>query len=138
MLDEFRERDQRSITKTLGGKPFLGTLLTVDQGIETHDPRAESLDDLTAGAQRGSCRDQIIEQASLFRIPVSPVGNGHTVTEMDHLVERAVFVDHPAGFKQPRRPYRLGHFPDPPVPETVVLMSCRSSVLISVSSVFGG
>ena len=49
VLDEFRERDQRSIAETLGGKPLLGALLTVDQGIETHDPRAEPLNDLTAG-----------------------------------------------------------------------------------------
>jgi len=49
--DEFRECDQRSIAETVGGKPLLGALLTVDHGIETHDPRAEPLNDLTAGAQ---------------------------------------------------------------------------------------
>ena len=49
VLDEFRERDQRSIAEPVGGKPLLGALLTVDQGIETHDPRAELLHDLTAG-----------------------------------------------------------------------------------------
>jgi crotonobetainyl-CoA:carnitine CoA-transferase CaiB-like acyl-CoA transferase len=59
--------------------------------------------------------DEIVELASLFRIPVSPVGNGRTVTEMDHFVERGVYVPHPGGFRQPRRPYRLGSFADPEV-----------------------
>jgi crotonobetainyl-CoA:carnitine CoA-transferase CaiB-like acyl-CoA transferase len=49
-----------------------------------------------------------VELASAFRIPVSPVGDGRTVTEMDHLVERGVYVRSPEGFLQPRRPYRLG------------------------------
>ncbi|MCU1483301.1 MAG: CoA transferase [Actinomycetia bacterium] len=59
--------------------------------------------------------DEIVELASLFRIPVSPVGNGHTVLEMDHFVERGVYGPHPGGFLQPRRPYRLGAYPDPEV-----------------------
>ncbi|MCU1375401.1 MAG: L-carnitine dehydratase/bile acid-inducible protein, partial [Actinomycetia bacterium] len=59
--------------------------------------------------------DEIVELASLFRIPVSPVGNGRTVTEMDHFVERGVYVPHPGGFLQPRRPYRLGQIADPEV-----------------------
>lgn len=56
---------------------------------------------------------EIVELASMFRIPVSPVGDGRTVTEMDQFVERKVYVPHPGGFLQPRRPYRLGSFPDP-------------------------
>jgi crotonobetainyl-CoA:carnitine CoA-transferase CaiB-like acyl-CoA transferase len=59
--------------------------------------------------------DEIVELASLFRIPVSPVGNGRTVLEMDHFVERGVYGPHPGGFLQPRRPYRLGTYPDPAV-----------------------
>jgi crotonobetainyl-CoA:carnitine CoA-transferase CaiB-like acyl-CoA transferase len=58
---------------------------------------------------------EIVELASMFRIPVSPVGDGRTVTEMDQFVERHVYVEHPGGFLQPRRPYRLGSFPDPAV-----------------------
>jgi crotonobetainyl-CoA:carnitine CoA-transferase CaiB-like acyl-CoA transferase len=30
------------------------------------------------------------------------------VLSMDHFVERAVFLDHPAGFRQPRSPFRMG------------------------------
>jgi crotonobetainyl-CoA:carnitine CoA-transferase CaiB-like acyl-CoA transferase len=51
--------------------------------------------------------DEIVELASAMRVPVSPVGDGRTVLEMDQFVERGVFVDNPAGFKQPRVPYRL-------------------------------
>jgi crotonobetainyl-CoA:carnitine CoA-transferase CaiB-like acyl-CoA transferase len=57
--------------------------------------------------------DEIIEIASLLRIPCVPIGNGKTVLEMDHLRERGVFVDNPAGFKQPRVPYRMSHEPRP-------------------------
>ncbi len=51
--------------------------------------------------------DEIVETASLLRIPVAPVGNGRTLPEMDHLVERGVFIENPAGFIQPRTPYLL-------------------------------
>ena len=51
--------------------------------------------------------DEIVELASAMRIPVSPIGDGRTVLEMDQFVEREVFVDNPAGFKQPRVPYLL-------------------------------
>jgi hypothetical protein len=61
-LDEFRERDQRSIAEPAGGTPLLGALLPVDQGVETHDLRAEPLHDLPAGQQGGPGRGQVIEQ----------------------------------------------------------------------------
>jgi crotonobetainyl-CoA:carnitine CoA-transferase CaiB-like acyl-CoA transferase len=52
--------------------------------------------------------DEIVEMASLMRIPVAPVGNGPTLLQMDHLIERGVFLKNPAGFTQPRVPYRIG------------------------------
>ncbi len=55
--------------------------------------------------------DEIVELASLMRIPVAPVGNGHTLPKMDHLVKRGVFQDNPGGFAQPRIPYRLEKTP---------------------------
>lgn len=54
---------------------------------------------------------EIVELASAMRIPVSPVGNGATVLEVDHFIERGVFVDSPHGFKQPRVPYTLSEIP---------------------------
>lgn len=50
----------------------------------------------------------IIERLSMARIPVNPLGNGQTLPEMDHLRARRVFAANPAGFLQPRPPYRLG------------------------------
>ncbi|MBW2362314.1 MAG: CoA transferase [Deltaproteobacteria bacterium] len=55
--------------------------------------------------------DEIIEISSLLRIPCVPIGNGRTVLEMEHLRERGVYIDNPAGFKQPRAPYQMDHEP---------------------------
>jgi crotonobetainyl-CoA:carnitine CoA-transferase CaiB-like acyl-CoA transferase len=50
----------------------------------------------------------IVEHASLLRIPVAPIGTPETVAGIDQFVERGVFVDHPGGdFRQPRVPYRV-------------------------------
>lgn len=54
--------------------------------------------------------DEIIELATLFRIPVAPVGNGATVGTFDHFLEGGYFVEHPgAAFLQPTPPYRFHH-----------------------------
>jgi crotonobetainyl-CoA:carnitine CoA-transferase CaiB-like acyl-CoA transferase len=51
---------------------------------------------------------EIIELASLLRIPVAMIGNGASVTGFDHFVERGTFVTHPTGgFVQPRVPYAI-------------------------------
>lgn len=50
---------------------------------------------------------EIVELATLMRIPVAPIGNGQTVLEMDHLIERGVFIENPGGFTQPRTPYQI-------------------------------
>jgi crotonobetainyl-CoA:carnitine CoA-transferase CaiB-like acyl-CoA transferase len=51
--------------------------------------------------------EEIVETASLFRIPMAPLGNGASIPDMDHFVERGVFRRNPAGFRQPRPPWRL-------------------------------
>jgi crotonobetainyl-CoA:carnitine CoA-transferase CaiB-like acyl-CoA transferase len=50
---------------------------------------------------------EIVETASLFRIPMAPLGDGASIPDMDHFVERGVFRRNPAGFRQPRPPWRL-------------------------------
>ena len=50
---------------------------------------------------------EVIELASALRIPVAPIGSPVTVTQIDHFLERGVFVANPAGFTQPRPPYRI-------------------------------
>jgi crotonobetainyl-CoA:carnitine CoA-transferase CaiB-like acyl-CoA transferase len=58
--------------------------------------------------------DEIIELATLMRIPVAPIGTGETVTRFEHFRERETFVSHPGGdFVQPRVPYRIGDQPRP-------------------------
>lgn len=55
--------------------------------------------------------DEIVETASLMRIPVAPIGSGETVAGIDHFVAEEWFVGHPDGFVQPRRPYRFDREP---------------------------
>jgi len=51
---------------------------------------------------------EIVEKASLFRIPVAPVNHGQSVLEHEQFVVRQVFEKNPAGnFLQPRPPYRI-------------------------------
>jgi crotonobetainyl-CoA:carnitine CoA-transferase CaiB-like acyl-CoA transferase len=59
--------------------------------------------------------DEIIEQMSLARIPANPLGDGRTLLEMDHFRERETFIANPAGFEQPRPPYRLGSVSRKPI-----------------------
>ena len=59
---------------------------------------------------------EVLEQASLLRIPVSPICNGETVLAHEQLVARGVFVPDAEGrFVQPRRPYRVDDL-EPPAP----------------------
>ncbi|MCX5739923.1 MAG: CoA transferase, partial [Proteobacteria bacterium] len=59
---------------------------------------------------------EVLELASLLRIPVSPICNGETVLAHEQLVARGVFVsDADDRFVQPRRPYRFDD-QDPPAP----------------------
>lgn len=51
--------------------------------------------------------DEIVELGQLFRLPLAPLGNGATIPAMDHLRERGVYVDNPAGFRQPRPPWLM-------------------------------
>jgi crotonobetainyl-CoA:carnitine CoA-transferase CaiB-like acyl-CoA transferase len=51
---------------------------------------------------------EIVERAALLRIPVSPICNGETVLQQDHLRERAIYGEDPSGgFLRPCPPYKL-------------------------------
>jgi len=56
---------------------------------------------------RGRTVAEIVELGQLFRLPIAPLGNGSTIPQMDHLRERGVYLDNPAGFRQPRAPWRM-------------------------------
>ena len=51
---------------------------------------------------------EIVELATLLRIPVAEVGNGATLPQYAPLVDGGWFAENPAGFVQPSVPYRLG------------------------------
>ena len=51
--------------------------------------------------------EEIVELGQLFRLPLAPLGNGSTIPDMDHLQARGVYVDNPAGFRQPRAPWLM-------------------------------
>lgn len=57
---------------------------------------------------------EIVELAALFRIPMTAIGNGQTLSSMDHFIERESFLDHPSGFRSPRAPWRMSS--TPPLP----------------------
>lgn len=72
--------------------------------------RAEHMDEVLPVLHKWSKQRttaQCLEEMAAVRVPVVPVGNGQTITEMDHIVERGVFQNNPAGFKQPRPAYRF-------------------------------
>jgi len=62
--------------------------------------------------------EEIIEGASLLRIPVAPICNGETVQQHEQLAARGVFVPDATGsFVQPRPAYRIDdQDPAPPKP----------------------
>ena len=50
----------------------------------------------------------IVDLATLFRIPVAPVGNGETIPQYEQVIERGWMVEHPSGdFQQPEVFYTL-------------------------------
>lgn len=52
---------------------------------------------------------EVLDQASAFRIPNAPIVNGANAPTVDHLVERGTFVTNPRdGATNPGPPYRLG------------------------------
>jgi crotonobetainyl-CoA:carnitine CoA-transferase CaiB-like acyl-CoA transferase len=58
---------------------------------------------------------EIVELASLFRIPVAPVNNGKSVLDHPHFKARGIWADAPDGtFQYPLPPYRIdGERPQP-------------------------
>ncbi|MFI0356968.1 CaiB/BaiF CoA transferase family protein [Actinomadura sp. 9N407] len=105
---------------TITGQQFQDLLVLMD--------RADLLDDAELTTPRGRMMrreefgravrewttahttDEILELAAAMRIPAAPIGSPETVTAIDHFAERGVFVENPAGFVQPRVPYRIGDF----------------------------
>jgi crotonobetainyl-CoA:carnitine CoA-transferase CaiB-like acyl-CoA transferase len=71
---------------------------------------------------------EIHELGGLFRVPVAFVGTGRSVLEMDHLVERHVFVANPGSFRQPRPPFLMSRSPTAPIGRAPRFGECSISV----------
>ena len=54
---------------------------------------------------------EIMKLAAELRVPCTQVCDGESIFSNEHLAARGVFVDNPAGFKQPRPPYLIDGAP---------------------------
>ena len=81
--------------------------------------RFEEWNEIARAWTRRHTTDEIIERASLLRIPVAPINNGDTVRGHEQLVAREVFQESTGSprFTYPRPPYLIdGAGPPPPRP----------------------
>jgi crotonobetainyl-CoA:carnitine CoA-transferase CaiB-like acyl-CoA transferase len=102
---------------TITGQQFQDFLVLIERFEWLDDPdlasfagRLRRRDEFNAAVREWTTKRttaEVIEAASALRIPVAPIGAPDTVTQIDHFVERGVFVTNPAGFVQPRPPYRI-------------------------------
>ena len=77
----------------------------------------------------------IVERASVLRIPVAPICNGETVQRHEQLQARGVFgPDGESRFVQPRRPYRIDDA-DPPAPRPAPRLGAHTASAAFVSRI---
>jgi crotonobetainyl-CoA:carnitine CoA-transferase CaiB-like acyl-CoA transferase len=77
--------------------------------------RLEEWSEIVHAYTRRHTTAEIIEQASLLRIPVAPVNDGARVCEHEQLVARGVIERDPSGrFLRPRPPYKIDGKRPPP------------------------
>ena len=72
---------------------------------------------------------ELLERAEMLRVPAAPVVEGARVPEIDHFKVRGVYVENPAGFQQPRIPYRLDRCEPRPFEPAPTLGADSNSVL---------
>jgi crotonobetainyl-CoA:carnitine CoA-transferase CaiB-like acyl-CoA transferase len=83
-----------------------------DRQLATAFGRSARMDEMLGHIHAWTTRHttaEIIERATLLRIPVAPVGDGETVVGFEQFVARGTFVKNPGprGFLQPRVPYQV-------------------------------
>ncbi|MAG34295.1 MAG: hypothetical protein CL908_25735 [Deltaproteobacteria bacterium] len=101
-------------------RPELGQDHDLDLPPGRYAQRERVLEAVQAWTTKHSV-DEVVEAAVARRVPVAPVGDGRSVLEAKHFRERQVFVRNPAGFLQPRAPYRLSKVELPPLRAAPVL-----------------
>ena len=87
-------------------------------GAAQRSARLAEWEQIVHGWTQTKTTAEIVELATLLRIPVAPIGNGSTVAQHEQLVARGVFSEDPSGgFLRPRPSYRLnGSAPPDPRP----------------------
>ena len=76
--------------------------------IDGRSRRMQEWNEIVRAYTRQHPTAEIVEKASLLRIPVAPVLDGRGVLAHEHFQARAVFVENPSGgFLQPRSPYLM-------------------------------
>ncbi len=106
---------------TVTGQQFQDFLVLIDRVDLQDDPglssmvgrqarRDEFLEQVWAWTTQRTT-EEIVELASLLRIPVAPIGTPETITQLDQFAVRGVYDVNPTGgFLQPRPPYQVdGH-----------------------------
>ena len=111
---------------TITGQQFKDFCVVIDDPEMADDPKLASGDgrmdnrnevwERIARYTKAHTVDEIVEKATLLRVPVAPIGDGSRVAQIDHFAERGVYVQNPGGFTQPRVPYKLSSRPARPVP----------------------
>jgi crotonobetainyl-CoA:carnitine CoA-transferase CaiB-like acyl-CoA transferase len=88
------------------GRPDLADDPTLRRADE-RSARREEIDAAISGAIGDRPRAEVIELGVALRVPVTPVGNGATVTAFDQLVARRVYERGVDGVTRPTPPYRV-------------------------------
>lgn len=103
---------------TITAQQFQDFLVMIDRGDLVDDADLASFEGRVARRDeflgmvtqwtRARTTAEIVDLAVAFRIPVAPIGTPDTLPEVDHFVQRGVFVESGSGALQPRVPYRGG------------------------------
>lgn len=127
---------------TVTGQQFQDFLVLVDRadliGDERFDNAAKrtqhqaEFEDIVVSWTSTRTTDEVVDLASAFRIPVTPIGTPETIARFDHVVERGIFVRNPGGgFDQPRVPYRVTGVEPRPFAPAPVLDEHRSATWLA-------
>jgi crotonobetainyl-CoA:carnitine CoA-transferase CaiB-like acyl-CoA transferase len=92
-----------------------------DEGLAhyaTRNERRQEVYALIHAWTRAHTTAEIIERATLLRIPVAPIGTGATVATFEQFRDRGVYVPLPGGadLRQPRPPFRTLRTPTATIP----------------------
>jgi crotonobetainyl-CoA:carnitine CoA-transferase CaiB-like acyl-CoA transferase len=102
---------------TNSGQMFMNYLMVIDRFDLLEQPEWVSLQHRMAHLDewneiqhawlREHTVEEVLAKAAELRVAAAQVNDGETILTNEHLVAREVFVDNPAGFKQPRPPYLI-------------------------------